>query len=353
MFFLNLVTVLRGCCLHCYTILCSHAEKSLFSMQMLYLKHGEFGQIDALQSIDKKWIVEKKSLQVFDEEMNEHISQHPMAKKGGVCTTKNLLAIRQQLIKDFERRALKAKRHFSPKCNTPLRTLRADFHAKLFYSQGVSNKQLKVYQQRLSNARQAKKFDDNDDDDDDEEAIENTEEFLVKMLTSQISLTPLDVLKHFELIWKNEKEVLSISLATRRSPQHWSTNIQNNLINLFFFEVLPSKFRPVLSFNDQKFENPKTMRYPSIIQDKQLIKELLSLKDKQAAGGHHRAIVVDQHVARTDERREAEQSLPEDADHRQFHLRHFTGQSKCRTSGQRHWTGDREEGRSLPDANDG
>lgn len=277
MFFLNLVTVLRGCCLHCYTILCSHAEKSLFSMQMLNLKHGEFGQIDALQSIWKKWIVEKKSLQVFYEEMNEHIEQHPMPKKGGVCTTKNLLAIRQQLIKDFETRAFKAKRHFCPNCNTPLRTLRADSHAKLFYSQGVSNKQLKVYQQRLSNARQAKKFDDNDDDD--EEAIENTEEFLAKMLTSQIYLTPLDVLKHFELIWKNEKEVLSISLATRRSPQDSSTNVHNNPISLFFFEVLPSKFRPVLSFNAQKFENPKTVRYSPIIQDKQLIKELLSLKD--------------------------------------------------------------------------
>lgn len=35
-------------------------------------------------------------------------------------------------------------------------------------------------------------------------------------------------------------------------------------------------------FNDQKFENPKTVRYSSIIQDNQLIKELLLLKDKQS-----------------------------------------------------------------------
>jgi hypothetical protein len=39
----------------------------------------------------------------------------------------------------------------------------------------------------------------------------------------------------------------------------------------------------VLSFNDQKFENPKTVRYSSIIQDNQLIKELLLLKDKQTS----------------------------------------------------------------------
>jgi len=42
-------------------------------------------------------------------------------------------------------------------------------------------------------------------------------------------------------------------------------------------------FLKVLSFNDQKFENPKTVRYSSIIQDNQLIKELLLLKDKQTS----------------------------------------------------------------------
>ena len=243
-FFRNLVNVLRGCCLHCHTILCSHAEKYLFSMQMLYLKHGQMNQMDALQSIYKNWILEKKSLEVFYEQMNGHIDQNPVSKQESQSTTKNLLAMRQQLIKDFETRALKAKKHFCPNCNTPLRTLRADSHAKLFYSQGVSNKQLKAYQERLSNARQAKKF----DEDDDEEAIDNTEEFLTKMMSSQIYLTPLDVLKHFELIWNNEKEVLSIYLATLRSPQDSSTNVQNNPISLFFFEVLPvlpSKFRPV------------------------------------------------------------------------------------------------------------
>ncbi|CAF3926337.1 unnamed protein product, partial [Rotaria sp. Silwood1] len=37
----------------------------------------------------------------------------------------------------------------------------------------------------------------------------------------------------------------------------------------------------VLSFNDQKFENPKTVRYSTIIQNNQYMKELLLLKDKQ------------------------------------------------------------------------
>jgi hypothetical protein len=125
------------------------------------------------------------------------------------------------------------------------------------------------------------------------------------MMSSQMYLTPLDVLKHFEKIWTNEKEVLSIYLATLRSPNQSITHVHNNPISLFFFEVLPvlpSKFRPVcwiilkkltsnlfvfflkvLSFNDQKFENPKTVRYSSIIQDNQLIKELLLLKDKQTS----------------------------------------------------------------------
>ncbi|CAF3055546.1 unnamed protein product, partial [Rotaria sp. Silwood2] len=121
-------------------------------------------------------------------------------------------------------------------------------------------------------------------DNNDESMDNDEEEMLTKMMSSQMYLTPLDVLKHLEKIWANEKEVLAIYLATLRSLHHSITHAHNNPISLFFFEVLPvlpSKFRPVLSFNDQKFENPKTVRYSTIIQDNQLIKELLLLKDKQ------------------------------------------------------------------------
>jgi len=67
-------------------------------------------------------------------------------------------------------------------------------------------------------------------------------------MSSQMYLTPLDVLKHFEKIWTNEREVLAIYLATLRSSHQGILNNHNNPISLFFFEVLPvlpSKFRPV------------------------------------------------------------------------------------------------------------
>jgi len=92
-------------------------------------------------------------------------------------------------------------------------------------------------------------MDDNDEsknNDDDED--EDDEEMVTKMMSSQMYLTPLDVLKHFEKIWANEREVLAIYLATLRSSHQSITNIPNNPISLFFFEVLPvlpSKFRPV------------------------------------------------------------------------------------------------------------
>ena len=67
-------------------------------------------------------------------------------------------------------------------------------------------------------------------------------------MSSQMYLTPLDVLKHLEKIWTNEREVLGIYLATLKSSNQALTNVHNNPISLFFFEVLPvlpSKFRPV------------------------------------------------------------------------------------------------------------
>jgi hypothetical protein len=78
-------------------------------MQMLYLKHGQTNEIDNLQSIYKTWILEKKSLDTFYEQINEHIELFPPSSTKIESTTKNLLAIRQQLIKDFESRAFKTK----------------------------------------------------------------------------------------------------------------------------------------------------------------------------------------------------------------------------------------------------
>lgn len=86
---------------------------------------------------------------------------------------------------------------------------------------------------------------------DDETIDENDEEMITKMMSSQMYLTPLDVLKHLEQIWSNEKEVLGLYLANLRSSHHLNNAIPNNPISLFFFEVLPvlpSKFRPVKFF---------------------------------------------------------------------------------------------------------
>ncbi|CAF3695030.1 unnamed protein product [Rotaria sp. Silwood1] len=167
----------------------------------------------------------------FYEQINEYMKLNPPSSTKIEVTTKNLLTIRQQLIKDFETRAFKTKKKFCPNCNIPVRALRADSHSKRFYSQGLSNKQIKAYQERMSNVRQSKKLNDND------ESIDNDEEeMLTKMMFSQMYLTPLDVLKHLEKIWTNEKEVLAIYLATLRSSHHSITHVHNNPMSLFFFE---------------------------------------------------------------------------------------------------------------------
>lgn len=91
--------------------------------------------------------------------------------------------------------------------------------------------------------RQSKKLDETG------ETVENDEEEVVtKMMSSQMYLTPLDVLKNLEKIWANEKEVLTVYLATLRPAHQSNTSVYNDPISLFFFEVLPvlpSKFRPV------------------------------------------------------------------------------------------------------------
>lgn len=140
---------------------------------MLYLKHGQTNEIDNLQLIYNTHMTERKSLDSFYEHINEHMKTYPPSSTKIESTTKNLLAIKQKLIKDFESRAFKTSssiflyhqkksrkasfffnlEKFCLNCNTPVRSLRADAHTKLFYSQGVSNKQIKAYHQRMSNVR--------------------------------------------------------------------------------------------------------------------------------------------------------------------------------------------------------
>ncbi|CAF0946490.1 unnamed protein product [Didymodactylos carnosus] len=289
-FFRNLVNLLRGCCLHCHTVLCSSAEKYLFSMQMLYLEVGQQEHSQNLVTIYNKWVLDKKALDTFYEHINEYIAQNPFrnSMKNVSQSCKNLCAAKQDLINDFEYKSFKTKKKFCPNCTTPVRQLRADGHCKLFYSQAVSIKQIKAYQERLNAQRRSKQFNgDSSTIKDEEEVIDDKESVLtsineeVSKMSGQLYMTPLEVLKQLDKIWLNEKELLGMYLSNLR-PQLTTTST-NNPMSLFFFEslpVIPSKFRPVLMFNDQKFENPKTLRYSSIVEDNQLMKELLTLKNQ-------------------------------------------------------------------------
>ncbi|CAF2620446.1 unnamed protein product [Rotaria sp. Silwood2] len=81
----------------------------VFFRNLANLKHGQTNEIDNLQSIDKIWILEKKSLDRFYKEKNEHMKSNSPSSSKIESITKNLLVIQQQLIKDFEARAFKTK----------------------------------------------------------------------------------------------------------------------------------------------------------------------------------------------------------------------------------------------------
>ena len=78
-------------------------------MQILYLKHGQTTQVESLQTIFRTWISERKSLDTFYKQINTHMKTYPPSLTKSDSITKNILAIRQQLVKDFEARTFKTK----------------------------------------------------------------------------------------------------------------------------------------------------------------------------------------------------------------------------------------------------
>ncbi|CAF2522480.1 unnamed protein product [Rotaria sp. Silwood2] len=82
--------------------------------------------------------------------------------------------------------ALVSGKKFCPNCNTSVRSLHANSHRRLFfYSQGISNKQIKPYQRR-----KRKKIDINDQSIDN---VADEEEMLTKIMSSQMYLILLDI----------------------------------------------------------------------------------------------------------------------------------------------------------------
>lgn len=126
-----------------------------------------------------------------------------------------------------------------------------------------------------------------DDDDDDHDDMDNRPQQDDAQASSssssksdQIYLTPVEVQKHLRLLCENDRETLIYLLGKSVDEQQQSVGGggEQDISEMFFFEcvaVPPSRFRPISTLRDQKFENARTTQLSKLIQTNTELKECL------------------------------------------------------------------------------
>lgn len=204
--------------------------------------------------------------------------------------------------------SLKSGRQMCPHCNERLYQLRAELNSKIFLKRtlGSSMKSGSKKQPLLSKRVQVRAHEDMQDDaevpddmekamdgqvieiDVDEEKEKEREEEEKRSTignSDQIYLTPFEVQKHLRQLLENERETLMHWLGKNVDDADLA---QSEITEMFFFEcvaVPPSKFRPISTLKDQKFENARTTQLSKLLQDNMVLKEALADVVKDADGG--------------------------------------------------------------------
>lgn len=146
-FFKELIKLLRSSCLSCHQLLTTKLEKDYFRAQMAIIKEGMVEKLPMIDDHYNKLLnnTEPKLLNrisywpEFDELVKSIVrqSEHSegFVKQEQPECVRNVLRAKLECLKRFMDQKLKPKQT-CPNCNIPLRQLRAEHNAKLFYAKG-------------------------------------------------------------------------------------------------------------------------------------------------------------------------------------------------------------------------
>jgi DNA-directed RNA polymerase I subunit RPA1 len=217
---------------------------------------------------------------------------------GGDNCLKNVVKEKIDIIKEFCDVKLKKNKQICPNCGYPLRQLRSELNAKLFYAKGASKRQMRKSETKRSLKKVCVVLEDDlepiDLDDEkpeaNEEAIDELDEktkdlningngnFGVESrtldsLSGQTYITPIEAKKFLTRLIENEKEIIELMYGITSD-----INKDRDILSLFFFDhisVPPSKFRPISQFKEQKFENAQTIQLSKTIRENMVLKDIL------------------------------------------------------------------------------
>jgi len=289
MFFKVLQQILRASCFQCSHLLIPRIARHLFLSQMKVLDYGLISVAEELRVVACNASDEEKDkdaddgqddpvCHALDNYVKNQLKNVDKKEARGRAVAKNITNFRHQIIKDFMSTYMTFKTCFCPVCGTPSRDVRSEHNTSLFLkgmSFRMANKWL------LSRTHKER---DNDAHDGSEEKQKDIQEVpkgdekdsQIKELMQQIYLTPTEAKEQIFKIWENHGDFLDILLGAYPSP---TARRKRSSADMFFFEVFPvppSRFRPLSTLGEKRFENPQSGNLVKILKDCALLKECLA-----------------------------------------------------------------------------
>ena len=304
-FFKELIKLMRMSCISCCYFLTSKFEKDYFYALMTVINHGLINKIylvrelysKLLNNTDESLLAKVSFRKEFHDLLIDILTKasEENLNDGDAYDNcvKNVVKEKMDIVKEFFDVKLKTNKQICPNCGMPLRQLRAEHNAKLFYAKGVSKRQMRKSETKRILKRTTVVLED-DLEPIDLEAVDeaNIEELDVKTkdlnlnghnafetkkldsLSGQTYITPIEARKFLTKLVENEKEIIELMYGISSD-----INSDRDILSLFFFDrisVPPSKFRPISQFKDQKFENAQTVQLSKAIRENAVVKDILA-----------------------------------------------------------------------------
>eukprot|EP00794_Sanderia_malayensis_P010830 gene10831-11982_t len=285
-FFKILLQALNVSCYSCHRLLVSKSKEYLFLQQLNVLSKGLSSCVRDLDEIYNSSLSEAAYQNMGSDDIDDNIinkingyleelPKEPHQGSNDNRASKNSTKYHQVLIKEFLGIA-KCKR--CPRCNDRVRYFRSEYNSRLFLKPLGKRADEREKKKKEADKLKAKmKANENAESKEgdievkEEENIDEKEEGI--SVPKQTYLNPVEVRDHLRLVWNDSKLLLKAVFGSSLpdSSEFSSTD-------MFFLDVVavpPSRFRPVSTLGEKRFENPQTANLNKVLVDCKLIYKCL------------------------------------------------------------------------------
>ncbi|XP_033101512.1 DNA-directed RNA polymerase I subunit RPA1-like [Anneissia japonica] len=263
LFFKTIVQLLRGSCLQCHHLLASRWSLVLITYQLDCLEKGFIHAVEEMRNIANNFAMDHSgndpsTVQLLESMLRQHMEELKQKKETENCfesvntNLRNLVAIRKNLLDTFIKDHISSRGRKCNLCGTTVRQIRPEHNVRII-----------TKQQRSDSSK-----------------------------LEQVFLSPSEARDHLRKLLAYEEKVLKSLFGVLKSNNNVNADNGESAVDLFFLDVIPvvpTKFRPISSAGEKRFENPQTAGLTKVLRDSQTLAQLLFFNQNE----HNEALLKD------------------------------------------------------------